>query len=439
MAERSEFEYANAVAAAGEVATPRVAWVQLLAICGLLAAAVLWARAAVIEEVTTGTGRIIPSRQLQVVQSLEGGLVREILVREGDRVEAGQLLMRIDDTSFASRLGEMSTKRTALLAEVARLDAEAAHAATPKFDAALMKEQPRAVESERQAFIARRAKLDSEQAVLQQQLVQREQELAELRARRTKVEAQLKPLTRELALNRELSKRGAISEMEILRLERQHAELNGDRDVLVASIPRAEASIAEAKSRAANGKASFEAQVQERLVTARGDLAVMDEAMKAATDRVVRTALSSPVRGIVNKLTVTTIGAVLQPGQPLAEIVPLDDSLLVETRVRPQDVAFISPGQHATVKLTAYDYLIYGALIGKVERISADTIADQRGETFYQVIVRTEQSSLDARGKVLPVIPGMVAKVDIQTGEKTVLSYLLSPLLRARREALRER
>lgn len=439
MTERTDFEYVNSIRAADTVGTPRILWLQLLAIAALIGGALVWAHRAVVEEVTSGTGRVIPSRQLQVVQSLEGGLVREILVREGDQVAANQVLMRIDDTSFSSRLGEMTSKRASSLAEVARLEAEASGAPAPVFDAKLRAEHPGAVESEVQAFQARRVKLDSELAVLRQQLVQREQDLAELKARRTKLDAQLKPLNRELSLNRDLSKRGAVAEVEILRLERQLAELTGDREIIAASIPRAEAAIDEAKSRIANGRAAFEASVRERLTAARTDLAVLDESIKGAKDRVVRTALSSPVKGVVNKLSVTTIGAVLQPGQALAEIVPLDDSLLVETRVRPQDVAFISPGQRATVKLSAYDYLIYGSLAGQVDRISADTIADPRGETFYQVIVRTAQSSLAAKGKSLPVIPGMVARVDIQTGEKTVLSYLINPLLRARQEALRER
>jgi adhesin transport system membrane fusion protein len=439
MIRHADTEFANNARAAIEERVSRGLTLQIGAIGLLLFTFLIWARWATLAEVATGVGKVIPSRQLQVVQSLEGGIVSQIQVSEGQSVEEGQPLMRIDDTGFASRLGEIAKRRAAISAEIARLEAEAAGRSEVSFPAELHKESPAAIALENETFRARSARLENEVSILRQQLGQREQEIQELEARRAKAQATLAPLTRELALNRNLAGRGAVAEVEVLRLERQAAELNGDLKVVQAALPRAQAAIAEAKTKIDGVRAIFLAQVRERLAIVQADAAVIDESIKGAKDRVARTTLRSPVRGVVNKVAVTTLGAVVQPGQSLVEIVPLDDTLLIEARVRPQDVAFIRPAQPASVKLTAYDYLVYGALAGKVERIGADTITDQRGETFFQVIVRTERNWLGTPESKLTVIPGMVASVDIESGQKTVLDYLLKPVLRVRHEALRER
>jgi adhesin transport system membrane fusion protein len=436
---RSEFEFANDVRAAMEEQAPRTAWLLVSAIAAILLIGFVWSLWATIEEVTTGEGRVIPSSQTQVVQTLERGIIREILLREGDLVEQGQVLMRIDDTGASSQLGELRQRRWALLAENARLEAEADNKKEIDENPDLKANAPQAVLSEAASFRARRRKLDEDIAILEQQAIQKEQELLEFEARQSKLEAGLKPLMREVELTRKLHQRGVIPEVEMLRLERQEADQKGELEIVRKTIPRARAAVAEITSRIANTKAGFQSDALERLARARAELAVIDESIKAAQDRVVRTALKAPVRGIVNKLNINTIGAVVQPGQDLIEIVPLDDKLLIEANVRPQDVAFIRPEQEASVKLTAYDYLIYGALEGKVERISADTISGDQGETFYRVIVRTDRTHIRQEAEELPIIPGMVATVDIQTGRKTVFDYLMKPIRRVRNEALRER
>jgi adhesin transport system membrane fusion protein len=437
MVTRVEMSYAGNLQGALEHSARRTAWMSLCVVSALIGSAFLWAGLAKVEEVTSGVGKVVPAQQLQVAQSLEGGIVRELSVREGDRVDQDQVLMRIDDTGFASRLGELIQRRAALLAELTRLKAEAAGDADVTFPADLAAAAPTAVESERAAFRVRREKLRQEKQVLEQQLTQRLQEREELEARATKLDAQIAPLQRELDLNRRL--RGNVSEVDILRLERQLAELVGDRKIVAASLPRVEAAAAEARSRVASAESGFAAQVGEKTAAVQSDLAVIEETLKAAQDKVVRTAVRSPVRGVVNKLAVTTLGAVVQPGQALAEIVPIDEALLVEARVRPKDVAFVHAGQRATVKLSAYDYMIYGSLEGKVERVSPDTIKDEKGEPFYQVMVRTLKTHLGSDTSAMPIIPGLVATVDIQTGSKTVLSYIAKPILRARYEAFRER
>ncbi|MEM9360117.1 MAG: HlyD family type I secretion periplasmic adaptor subunit [Pseudomonadota bacterium] len=439
MAGRDDIAFANDIRAALDQRTSGAAWLTVLIIALLLLSVVAWASWAKLEEVTTGEGRVIPSRQTQVVQTLEGGIVREILAREGDLVKAQQVLMRIDDTGFASRLGELRQKRWSMRAEIARLTAEANGKDSIQFDKELVNAAPRAIQSEKQAFAARKKQQAGEISVLRQQLLQRQQSLGELEANRRKFQATLRPIRRELQLTRNLKKKGAVPEIDVLRLEQKVAELEGELKVVTASLPRAKAAILEAELRISTVESAARAKARERLAAVRSELAVIDETLKAAKDRVLRTSLKAPVRGIVNKLNVTSLGSIVQPGRDIIEIVPLDDALHLETRIRPRDVAFIRPGQKASIKLTAYDFLIYGALEGSVERISADTISDQQGQPYYRVIVKTEQNHIELNDRRLPIIPGMVASVDIQTGEKTVLDYLLKPISRARYEALRER
>jgi membrane fusion protein, adhesin transport system len=326
----SDFAFANQVRAAAELRTPRTARMLLAAAILLLVTGATWAHFAVLDEVKRGQGRVIPSRQIQVLQSLEGGLIEAIDVQEGDTVQKGQVLARINSTKFSADLGEVRAKREA-----------AANG--------------------------------------------------------------LKLLSREVDLTRKLYEQKVVPEIEMLRLQRQASDLAGQ-------------------------------------------IAVADETIKSAEDRVRRTELRSPVYGIINKLNVTTVGAVVQSGANLMDIVPLDDTLLVEARLKPQDIAFIRPGQDAVVKLTAYDSSVFGSLKGKVERISADTIiedksksGDEKPESFYRVVVRTDKNYLGTQDNPLPIIPGMVATVEVLTGRKSVLDYLVKPARLLADEALRER
>jgi adhesin transport system membrane fusion protein len=376
----------------------------------------IWTHFAILEEVKRGDGRVVPSRQTQVVQSLEGGIVSEILVQEGSIVQQGETLVRIDDTKFASEFGELKERRSALAARVARLEAEARGRSEVAFPEHLDQEVPSAIAAEKSVFQMRAKKVAQDIDVLAQQV--------------TRLSGSLKLLDRELVLTRKLYDQKVVPEIEMLRLQRQESEMKGQ--------------LAEAQSKINSITSSFRSQADEDLAKSKGDLAVLEENMKSAKDRVQRTDLKAPVHGIINKLNVTTIGAVVQPGASLIEIVPLDDSLLVEGRIRPQDIAFIRPNQDAVVKISAYDSSVYGSLKGKVERISADTIVDEKAEkaghpnTFYRVMVRTDKHYLGTADKTLPIIPGMVATVEILTGEKSVMDYLIKPARTLRNEALRE-
>jgi membrane fusion protein, adhesin transport system len=414
--QHTDFAFANDVRAAVDLRTPRTSRMLLASSLALLVTALIWAHFAVLDEVKRGAGRVVPSRQMQVVQSLEGGIVSALEVRDGDIVRQDQVLVRIADTKFASELGEVTERRGAMTARVVRLEAELKGLAAPDFSDDLRRTAPGAVQAETSVFETRARKLADDIDVLTQQ--------------ETRLSQTLTLLNREVELTRRLYEQKVVPEIEWLRLTRQATEMRGQ--------------LAETQARKVNVKTAFRSQADEDLAKSRGDLAVLDENIKSAQDRVRRADLKSPVYGIVNKVNVTTIGAVVQPGASLMEIVPLEDTLLVEGRIRPQDIAFIRPNQDAVVKISAYDSNVYGSLKGKVERISADTIAEDKGpkeekETFYRVTVRTETNHLGTAEHPLPIIPGMIATVEVLTGQKTVLDYLIKPARMLRDEALRER
>ena len=431
-------EFANNISGAADTGRGNY-WPVLALLMAAIAGFALWAGFAEIEQVTSGQGRVIPSSQIQVVQTLEGGIVQSISVAEGQFVEKDDVLMQIDDTGFSSRLGELKKQETALQAEKVRLEAEARFEENLTFSEALKTSGNLSVAAESEVFLSRRRQLEGELAVLESQIRQRQFELKELEAQERKLEATLAPLQKEANLTDRMVRRGVVPEVELLRLQSRLAELAGELEIVRATQPKIEAHIEETQSLKRTTRNNYVLSARQRLAKLEAELAVVQETIRAASDRVFRAQLKAPVRGIVNKINVTTIGSVVQPGRDIMEIVPIDDGLMIETKVRPQDVAFIKPDEPASVKLTAYDYLIYGDLKGRVVRIGADTISDSEGEEFYQVIVKTDQNHIGPADDPFPVIPGMVATVDIKTGTNTVLAYLMKPLLRAKVEAFRER
>ena len=433
---RLEQTFANDVATALDRqrshASSRLLWIVALS----LLASLLWAHFAVLDEVTHGEGKVIPSSQVQVVQPLEAGIIAAIEVKEGQKVQAGTPLLRIDDVGLSSLLGELQQKRMALAARKVRLEAEAT-GQEPSFTGLALDRL--IIDAEIALYGARKASLNEELAVIQQQLAQRRLEQTEITTRLDETKATATYVQRELELGRELKRRGAYPEMELLRIERQYRTEQRDIAVLNASLPRTDAAIAEAAAKLQTAILTFKSRASEGLAESNASLAVTEESLRGAQDRVRRTTMRSPVNGIVNKLVVTTVGGVVRPGESIVEIVPLDDNLLVEARVRPQDVAFIRPGQAASVKVTAYNYTVYGDLPAKVERIGADTIPDEKGNPYYRVILRTDRNYLGSQSDALPIIPGMIVTADIQTGRKSVLDYLLRPIQIVRQEAMRER
>lgn len=395
----------------------------------------VWAGFAEVDEVTRGEGRVVPSRQLQVVQSLDGGVVAQILVSEGQVVEQGQLLLRIDETRATSGVRESAATGFALQARLARLRAlaEGSAFAPPKAEDA---DAQRIVEEERRLYESKMSELDTLMSISRQQLAQRQQELTEMRARKASAERGLDLSQQELAKTRPLLATGAVSEVDILRLERDLARYRGEAEQSSAQIARVQAAIGESQRKIEETELTFRNEARRDLAEAAGKLNALNEGAVALADKVDKAQVKSPVRGRVQRLLANTVGGVVQPGKDIVEIVPLDDTLVLEARVAPKDIAFIRPGQVAQVKFTAYDFAIYGGLEATVENISPDTTIDEKGNAFYLVRVRTHRPNF---GDKLPVIPGMTAEVDILTGQKTVLSYLMKPVLKAKAYALRER
>ncbi len=431
--------FAHDIRTAQESERPWRAWLLLIIITALFAAVIGWALTARLEEVTNGEGEVVPAQQIQIVQSLEGGIISQLAVRRGDLVDEGQIVARLDDTETRSKMGELEQRRLSSLARIARLTAEAEDDDAPQFSDELQSAAAASVAAEQALFTARRAEQAQQVSVIEPQLAQRRQELIELEARREKITASLELLDRELELTRDLRKRGAVPEIELLQLERRAVDERGELAVLAASRERVAAAVEEFEGRLAAIATEFRASARSELASETAQLSVIEEAVAGARERVVRTTIRAPVRGVVNSVAITTIGGVLKPGDTVMEIVPLDDRLLIEARIRPQDVAFIHPGQVANVKLTAYDYALYGGLEGKVTQISPNTITDEAGNTYYRVIIETDETGLTFNGEDLPIIPGMLASIDILTGDKTVMEYLIKPFNKVRFEALRER
>jgi adhesin transport system membrane fusion protein len=401
----------------------------------------IWAYFAEIDEITVGEGKVIPSSQVQIIQNLEGGIVADIPVKVGDLVSKGQIIMKLDPTRFSSSMSETQAKRESLLAKVARLEAEATGMQF-KPPAELMKTNPQLVNEERTLMESRQQELSTAMMVLRQQAEQRAQELSEKKANYQQLQESQDLVSQELKISKPMAAQGVMSAVEILRLERQLSDVKGQMDAARLAIPRLEQAAAEARSKITASMAKFRSDAAADLNLARAELAGTSAVSLAAEDRLARTAVRSPVSGIIKQLKVTTVGGVIQPGMEVMEIVPLEDNLLVETKIRPSDVGFLRPGQEATVKVTAYDFSIYGGLDALVENITADTITTEKGdktESFYIVRVRTKSTTFSASKKALPIMPGMVATVHIRTGKKTILNYLLKPIIKARYDAMRER
>lgn len=411
----------------------------LYSIAGLLLLFLLWANFAQLEEVARGQGQVVPSSEVQVIQSLEGGLIEGFLVKEGDRVEKGQPILRLHNEQAKSDLGSTQKKYLGILASITRLQAEADGREEFDFPDNVMTGVPESVQAERDAFAANRKQRQDQLNVLEQQKSQREQEVAELRRRVSDISSVLKLAQDERNMVAPMVERGAANKMELLQLDRniaqQRAELNGLR----LALPRTEASAREAQERINEVNSGFRATAQRELTEKTVELNAIKQSLSAYEDRSDRTEIKSPMTGIVQDIKITTVGAVAKAGETIMEIVPLDDELVIEARIKPSDIAFISEGQKAVVRLSSYDFSIYGALDGKVTGISADSFTNDKGESFYRVRVSTDRSKIQKAGTEYDIKPGMQATVDVITGEKTVMHYLLKPFVKASQTALRER
>lgn len=400
---------------------------------------VLWASFATLDETARGEGQIIPVGEVQVIQNLEGGIVDAFMFQEGDQVKKDEIIMRLRDVGAQSDLGTNEAKYMGLLAAIIRLQAQVDGKDTVTFPDEIMKKSPQSITEELNAFRANKEKLQGQVSVLEQQLSQRKQEVSELTTKSGDLAGVIRLSQEEKRMTEPLVAKGSAPKIELIQLERGIKEKQTELNGVLAAIPRAKSAIAEAQARISEMKKSSIADAQTELTAKTAEINTVKQSLSALTDKKDRTEIRSPVNGTIKDFKINTVGGVVRPGDPIAEIVPIDDNLLVEAKIRPSDIARLRPGLPAMVKITAYDFTIYGGLKGEVSDISADTIKNEKGEFFYRVKVRTKENSLHRKGETLPIIPGMVATVDIQTGKKTVMEYLMKPFFKTVENSMNEK
>ena len=415
---------------------------------------IVWAGFATLDEVTHAEEQVVPSSRTQIIQNLEGGILSSVEVHEGQVVEKNDVLARINNEMAESNLRDMLYKAMENLIAIRRLRASVSGKKLTwpedmrswlergigyRLTEDQLEQGRNLIEVQQEAFTVQERQRSSELEVLKAQFEQRRQEIKEQLAHKEQLTKSLSLIRQQLNMAASLLEKRSYSRAQYLELQERSVQTQGEISTLEVSIPRAEAAANEAEHRIALRRAELDSSLMEEINKRSLELASLRESLSAGSDRVTRTELRSPVRGTVKKIYINTLGGVVKPGEPIMEIVPLDDTLLIEAKVRPADVAFLHPGQKAMVKVSAYDFSIYGGLDGVLEQISADTIEDRRGDFYYQVKVRTTKTSILYRGEELPIMPGMMTTVDITTGKKTVLDYILKPILKAKQNALREK
>ncbi len=410
-------------------------WVGFVLVIWIL----LWAYYAKIDQLTRGNGKVIPSHQIQVVQNLEGGIITDILVEEGENVKKGQILVKIDNTSFLSKYDESKLRYVELRAKVARLKAES----TGKkiyFDKTFKKSNPDVCRREKSLYDSNQMQLKNNIYIHQQRLAQKNIELKESESKIKQLEKNFALISKEIEINKPLFKEGIVSQIEFLKLQREAGTIEGELISLKNSIPRLKSAIEEQRNSVKEVQYTFSNKSKEEYNEVSAQMKRIKISNIANEDKVTRTLVRSPVNGKVKQLMINTRGGVVRPGMDIVEIVPTQDALIIEAKIRPADIAFLREGQKAIVKFSAYDFAIYGSLDGVLTHISADTIIDEQDkQSYYMVKVKTNKTYLGSDDKKLQIKVGMTANIDIVTGKKTVLDYILKPILRAKQNALSER
>jgi len=412
--------------------------ILLYAIASLMVIAVAWACIATLDEVSRGDGKVIPSTEVQTVQNLEGGIIEQFFVHEGDEVQVGTKLLQMRNVQAKADFQASNQKYLGLVATTTRLQAEASN--TPLvFGAEVKQGAPQSVSAEQNAFDANKKQMDSQASVLRDQLSQKEQEVSELSRRISDTSSMLNLAVEEKNMVEPMVEKGAANKKELLEVRQRIASQSTELNALRLAVPRSASAVKEIKSRLDSLNSDFKATAQKELAEKTIELNTIKQTLAAYQDKSERTEILSPVHGTIKDLKMTTAGGVAKPGETIMEIVPLEDQLVVEARIKPSDIAFIHPGQRAIVRLTAFDFGIYGSLDGEVTEVSPDSITNEKGESFYRVRVKTKQSRVQRGDKILEVKSGMQATVDIVTGEKSIMRYILKPFVKAAGSAMRER
>lgn len=408
-------------------------WIACIGILWLI----VWSSFAEIDERTRGSGKVIPSQRIQTIQNLEGGIVSEMFVKEGDRVKKGQPLMKIQDVGFTGSFNEKQLKVNELRAKSYRLNAEASGQGfnVPKADGVGMS---LLVSQEANLHMSQQSQLSNAVSIIDAQISQKGKELLESRAKREELKNAYDLISQEMAITEPLTKNMVVSEVQFLQMKRQAAMIKGDYQATEHTIARIQENIGELRKRRMEVVYEFRNKAKQELNSVTAEMQQIKESESVLADRVDRTIVRSPVNGTINQILVNTIGGVVKPGMDMLEIVPEDDMLMVEVKIKPSDIAYIYPGQSANVKFTAYDFSIYGGLKGKVKHVSANTITDEKDNSYYLVRIATDKSFLLKDGKPLDIMAGMTVDVDILTGKKTVMDFILKPILKVKQNALGE-
>ncbi len=429
--------YMQSLSAAVVQRSPKYLLSMVLIVLLVVLAAISWMGWAEIDVVVRGSGKVIPARQVQLIQSLEGGIVSEILVHEGDDVEIGQALIKISDIAFSSSYEENRLLYNELLAKSIRLNAEANNTEF-KRDQKFTDMFPVLLGLEESLFQSNRLQLGETLSIYEEQINQYQSELEEIQSKQRQLSKSLRLLRQELKIKEPLVRRRIISEVEYLQVQQREAEVEGELEGVTISIPRIRSKVKEGQRKLGQARLEFSNKAKRELNEVLSEISRIAESQTALQDRVSRTTLRSPVKGTVQRLYINTIGGVVTPGSEILEIVPREDALLVEARIKPADIAYITVGQLTRLKFTAYDFAIYGSVKGKVDFVSADTITDQDGISYYVARIRPDKAYLGHETKQMPIRVGMASEADIITDKRTILEYLLKPINRGLEKALKE-
>ncbi|NQZ81637.1 MAG: HlyD family type I secretion periplasmic adaptor subunit [Colwellia sp.] len=453
---QQDLEMADDVYGAMLTEVPSLHRLTIWAMAALLFSFIVWSSFAALEQVTSGSGKIIPSSQIQIIQSLDGGVLQELFVQEGMQVTKGQPIARIDDTRFRSDFAEQKQEVDSLRSNIIRLRAELSsilignnddwrlqikvNKQEPIYPEDLNTNAELMVKRQQDEYSGRLDNLNNQLAIQSQQIQQREQEVAELVSKIETMKISYQLATKELMLTRPLAAKNIVSKIELYKLERSVNELKGELSVVRLLSPKLNSSLQESILNRRETALIYRTEARAQLNEMQNKLSRINESQVGAQDKVTKALIRSPVVGTIKTIHINTLGGVVKPGETIVEIVPTEDKLMVEAKIKPRDIGFIYPGLPAVVKITAYDFTRYGGLTGKVEHISADTTQDEDGNSFYLIRVRTDASSIkNKNNEEMPIIPGMMAEVDVITGKRTILEYILNPILRANEAALRER
>ena len=433
-----DYEFVNSLSAAISEQTPqKMKWVLYFWLI-TITLFIVWASLTQIDEITRGSGEVVPSGKNQVVQNLEGGIVKKILVKVGDIVEKNQVLLKIDNQKSESQLDSTKIKEFELEAKIARLTAEA-YGRELNITREMEKRMPVLIHNEKSLYVSRKSQMDSKIRGLEDQEEQKIQEHKETKSRLKLLQKSTKLIKKELSMMKPMVAQGVKSKVAYMKLQREESKIEEDLNSATHSIPRLKASISEVKNNIEEAKSDFKNQAKKELNEVTAELMRVKESTCALSDQIDRTLVRSPIKGIIQKLYIHTVGGVIKPGENLIEIVPTDDVLWLEVKIKPSDIAFVYPGQQTLIKFSAYDFGIYGGLKGEVVHISADTVKDEKENAFYTIHIKTDKNHLGSESKPLKIIPGMTVNVDIITGKKSIMDYILKPILKAKQYTFTER